>query len=174
MMDRDEKQYEGIPYFKTVGRILRFSAKCAPWEILFCAGIYLAMGLLPVAVVYVWNQLLERLTAFVDYSGAVGGRERFLALILLFVLSLGVANGLPVLSETPDTLLRNRIKKAAYKKLHGKAERLSLASYDDPHINDFIGTAADALHDGAFMYFIVSMSSMVSKCVTVVMMTVLL
>lgn len=41
MMDRDEKQYEGIPYFKTVGRILRFSAKCAPWEILFCAGIYL-------------------------------------------------------------------------------------------------------------------------------------
>ena len=174
MMDRDEKQYEGIPYFKTVGRILRFSAKCAPWEILFCAGIYLAMGLLPVAVVYVWNQLLERLTAFVDYSGAVGGRERFLALILLFALSLGVANGLPVLSETPDTLLRNRIKKAAYKKLHGKAERLSLASYDDPHINDFIGTAADALHDGAFMYFIVSMSSMVSKCVTVVMMTVLL
>lgn len=174
MINKEMEQYDRIPYFNTVRRICRFSAECAPWEISFCVGMYLVLGTLPVAVVYVWNLLLEELTAVIDFSGPAQSREQILVLLILFALSLGVANALPVLGETPDTMLRNRVKKAAYKKLHDKTERISLASYDDSRINDFIGTAADSLHDGAFMYFIVSAASMVSKCVTVVMMAGLL
>lgn len=173
-MDKRVEQCNKIPYFGTIGRIFRFSAECAPREIFFCVGIYLVLGALPVGAVYVWNLFLERLMAFMDFSGSVQRREDLLVLILLFALSLGAASALPVLTETPDTMLRNQVKKAAYKKLHGKAQRLPFAYYDDPHINDFIGNASNALHDGAFMYFIVSAASAVSKCVTVAMMACLL
>jgi len=168
-----EKEYgrEKIPYINTVWRILVFSAKCAPLEIIFCVSIHLLLGLLPVGITYVWNLFLENLNTCLSLSRSLNETGVFL---ILFAVSLGVANALPVMSETPDTMLRNNVKKAAYRKLHKKAERLPLACYDDPRINDFWINASDALYNGAFMYFIVSAASTISKGVTVVLMALLL
>lgn len=160
----EKKENQKIPYGKTVWRIIKFTAVCAPWQTAACMAVSVIYGLLPVLATYTWKEFLGKLggDAGIDTS-----QDRILASLALFVLAYGVSLALPIMLETTDSLLRNAVKKAAYKKLHGKARRLPFAYFDDPQMNDFIKKAALVLHSGAFMCFVMGLGYEAAYVVTV-------
>lgn len=155
-----------IPYGKTVWRILSFTAASAPWQTALCIGMTVIYGLLPVLATYSWKRFLTKLG---DYTGGFR-QDEVQGSLVLFVLAYGISLGLPIMLETSDSILRNAVKKIAYKKLHGKARHLPLAYFEDPQMNDFIKKAAVSLHDGAFMYFVMGVGYLAAHAATVVAM----
>ena len=167
----EQKETLKIPYGKTVWRILKFNIVCAPWQTALCICMTLIYGLLPVLVTYTWKQFLTGLENGKSESLSQNGIPGSL---VLYVVAYGVSLGLPIMLETSDSILRNAIKKIAYKKLHGKARRLPFAYFDDPRMNDFIKKASESMHDGAFMYFVMGMGYLAGYAATVVAMGILL
>ena len=159
-----------ISYFRTIRRIITFTVRYAFWPTMFCLVIFIILGLLPTLTAYTWKVLLD----VVNDNFITRNKSSVYMYILFYTLSLGLSVLINSLSETPDTILRNKVKKIAFKQIHEKVKAIPLVYFDNPKINDLMSNATSSMVEGKFMCFVLGLTSMIGNVFSIVFAAMLL